>query len=694
MRVILICIFSFLITQVSLGGDNLDSLYIIELSNSVEDTSLVKKLEDLSWKYHRSQPEKTEIFAKRSLEISEKLNFPKGAIRAKNVLAVAYSIQGKMDLAFETFEEAILLAEKSDHQMLICRTFNNIGRTHMKIGNFDEVVNYYQKGAECSERFELDQQMSDNLLNMAAAMKEQGIWDTASKYANEALEIAIKINNETLICDAHLMLGSIYSHAEDYDEALSHFQIALKFTHAKNDKVGISRVMDQLGNIYYQQKEYKKALLSYQEAYRISSQVNDHEQIIISLDHLAKIYFELKLYSKAIEKSKEGIQIAKKLGALKNVTKLYNILAKSYAAQNDYSQAYIYHTKLKMISDSLITQEKNQKLNELKVQFQLENKEAENQLLKTQQAKDKLTIQKAMMASTAFIVALIALCLIVYLLYKRAEYRKALSYKLKNEVTNRTAELEKINVDLIKSNQEMERFNHIASHDLKEPLRNIISFTRLLEMRLRNQEDKVADEYLSFVVTSAKQMHTLIEDVLEFSKLSNRKIEVEEVDLGKTFQQVLTTLQPLIEEKTADILCKELPIIKTNEAKFFIILRNIIENGLVYNNNPTPSIEIDYQQKNDQHHINITDNGIGIDKAYHKQIFDMFKRLHNRQEAKGSGLGLSICQKISNRLGGDILIKSAPDEGSTFTIILPIKNSIDKKRTVFKTQSEFNMLPS
>ena len=649
MKNILTGIFCFLLVQASFASNNMDSLYV-ELKSSIEDTSMVNDLEKLSWEYHRTQPEKTEIFAKKSLAISKKLNYSEGAIRAQNILAVAYSIQGKMDLAFEAFEEAIQLAAQTNNQILICRTYNNIGRSHMKIGNFEKAVSYYQKGATCSEKFGLDQQMSDNLLNMAAAMKEQGIWDTASKYAQEALEIATKIDDKTLISDAHFMLGKLYIQEEDYGEALNHFETALKYANFNNDRLGEARIIDQMGCVYSKQNQSEKALTAHREAYTISIQINYPEQVISSLEHLAKIYVNDKQYSKAIEKSREGIQIAEQLGALKNVTKLYDIIAKSYAAQNNYPQAYIYHTKLKMLSDSLITQERNQKLTELKIQFQLENKEAENQLLKTQQAKDKLTIQKAAIASTGFIIALIALCIIAYLLYKRAKYRKLISGKLKNEVNRRTNELEKINEDLTKSNKEMERFNHIASHDLKEPLRNIISFTRLLEMRLKNQEDHVADEYLSFVVTNAKQMHTLIEDVLEFSEFSDRKIEIEEVNLGKTFQQVLTTLQPLMEEKTAHILCEELPIIKTNEAQIYILLRNIIENGLLYNNHPTPIIEIDYEQKNNQHHLSISDNGIGIDEAYHEQIFDMFKRLQSRQKAKGSGLGLSICQKISNRL--------------------------------------------
>ncbi len=693
MKKILTGIFVFILIQTSIAGTNLDSLYV-ELGNAVEDTLLVKTLENLSWEYHRTKPDQTEIFAKKSLEISEKLNYLEGAIRAKNILAVAYSIQGKMDLAFASFDDAIELAKKTNNQILICRTYNNIGRSQMKIGNFEKAVNFYQKGAKCCEKFGLEQQMSDNLLNMASAMKEQGIWDTASKYANEALHIARKIGDETLIIDAHFMLGVLYIHEEKFEETISHFDVALMYALAKNDRIGEAKIIDQMGIIYSKKNLPNKALEAHRKAYTISSKINYREQVIISLEHLAEIYVKNNQYSKAIEKSMEGIQIAEQLGALRSVTKLYNILSKSYAAQDNYPEAYIYQTKLKMLSDSLINRERNQKFNELKIQFQLENKEAENQLLKTQQAKDKLTIQKATIASTAFIAALIALGIIAYLLYKRSVYRKLISRKLKNEVNQRTTELEKINEDLTKSNKEMERFNHIASHDLKEPLRNIISFTRLLEMRLKNQDDQVADEYLSFVVTNAKQMHTLIEDVLEFSKFSERKIEIEEVNLEKTFQQVLTTLQPLMEEKTAHIICQELPTIKTNEAQVFILLKNIMENGLLYNSHPTPTIEVDYQNKNNQHHISITDNGIGIDEAYHSQIFDMFKRLHSRQESKGSGLGLSICQKISNRLGGEILIKSAPDEGSTFTIILPIEDLNDKKGTVIKTRSAFKMLTS
>jgi signal transduction histidine kinase/Tfp pilus assembly protein PilF len=693
MKRILIGIFSFLLIQISVSGKNLDSLYVV-LGSSIEDTFLVKKLENLSWEYHRTQPKSTEMFAKKSLEVSEKLNYSEGAIRAKNILAVAYSIQGKMNLAFEEFEEAIELAKMTNNQILICRTYNNIGRSHIKIGNFEKAVSYYQKGAKCSAKFGLDQQMSDNLLNMAAAMKEQGIWDTAFKYAYEALKIATIIEDKTLISDAHFMLGILYIHEEDYKEALNHFETALKNARDNNNQLGVARIIDQMGCLYSKQNQPKRALDAHRKAYIISSQINYPEQIILSLEHLAEIYIKDKQYSKAIEKSMEGIHISKQLGALRNVTKLYALLAKSYAAQSNYPQAYIYHTKLKTLSDSLITQERNQKLTELKIKYQLESKEAENQLLKTQQAKDKLTIQKATIASTAFIIALIALCIIAYLLHKRSTYRKAISRKLKNEVNRRTTELKKMNADLTKSNKEMERFNHIASHDLKEPLRNIISFTRLLEMRLKNQDDHVADEYLSFVVANAKQMHTLIEDVLEFSEFSERKIELEEVDLGKTLQQVLTSLQALMEEKTAHIIYEKLPIIKTNEAQIYILFRNIIKNGLLYNNHPTPIIKIDYQEKNHQHLLSITDNGIGIDEVYHAQIFDMFKRLHNRQEATGSGLGLSICQKISNRLGGEILIKSVPEEGSTFTITLPIEDLNDKKRTIIKTRSVFKMLTS
>ena len=693
MKKILTLIFSVLSLPLAFAGGNVDSLRLL-LLQAPEDTSMVNTLEKLSWEYHRTHPEQTEFFAKKSLEIAERLNYSVGAIRAKNILAVSYSIQGKLDSAFQNFETAIQLAINTDNESYVCRTYNNLGRTYMKIGNIKKAVDYYQKAAACSEQFGMLELTSDNLLNMASLMQKENLSETVLKYAKEALSIAEKINNLNLLCDAHKLIGIAHGDQGDFGEAENHLKIAFAYAEKNEDKIGMSSLSNQLGILYFQKKQPEAALNAHRTAYTIASQINYPEEIITALQYLTERYMDSGQYDKAIEKSSEGIKIAEEFGAVKKVTKLYDLLAKCYAAQNNFPKAYIYHTKLKTLSDSLTLLEKNQKLEELKIQFQLESKEAENQLLKTQQAKDKLTLQKANIASSAIFILLIGLVVIVILLFKGFRNRKIVSQKLKEEVHSRTQELETMNSDLKKSNKEMERFNHIASHDLKEPLRNIISFTRLLERRIKKQKDNVAEEYLSFVMTNAKQMNTLIEDVLEFSNCSDRKVQIEDVDLSKIFQQVLTTLQPIMEEKTVHILCERLPVIRSNEAQIYIMLRNIIENGILYNHHPTPIIEVDYKEKNNQHHLSVTDNGIGIDPNYHRQIFDMFKRLHSRQEAEGSGLGLSICQKVAQRLGGDILIESTLNVGSTFTIVLPATACISQKEAPQKNQPIFKMLSS
>ena len=691
MRILFSIILTSFLAQFAFSKGKVDSLLVV-LQNTPEDTTMVKALEKISWIYHRTHPEKTVYFSKRGLEISKKLEYNLGIIKAKNILAVGYSIQGNNEAAIINFKEAIELAEATDNYIHICRTYNNLGRTYMKIEDFDKAVHFYQKGAKCSDQFGLQQQTSDNLLNMATALQEQEIWDTSLKYAKEALMLANSLKDDNLLCDAHKIIGINYLHQNILDEAVQHLETALKYAKKNEDKVGISSIYNRLGIVYTKKEQFKEALKSHRNAYTTSIEINYQEETVFALEKLARIYLQLGQGNKSNEKSMEGIKIAKNLGSLKRVTIFYEILAKSYAFQDDYPSAYIYHTKLKEISDSLSILEKNQKLNELKVQFQVEQKEAENQLLKAQQTKDKLTIQKATLASTAIVIALFAVCLIAFLLYKGFKQKQIQSSKLTVEVHRRTQELEKSNADLKKSNREMERFNHIASHDLKEPLRNIISFTRLLEMRLKNQDDTVADEYLSFVVTNAKQMNTLIEDVLEFSKVSDKEVVLEDVDLSKIFQQVVTTLQPLMEEKTVNILCESLPTIRSNSAQIYILMRNLIENGIIYNNHPTPIIEVDYKVKNQHHLISITDNGVGIDRDYHQQIFDMFKRLQNRQESKGSGLGLSVCKKIAQRLNGDILVESIPNEGSTFTIKIPIQPALAKKSKKQKNQPIFKVL--
>ena len=244
---------------------------------------------------------------------------------------------------------------------------------------------------------------------------------------------------------------------------------------------------------------------------------------------------------------------------------------------------------------------------------------------------------------------------------------------MEERVKSRTIELEEVNEQLKVSNQELERFAYITSHDLKEPLRNINGFVKLLQReKPHSTRSKAEEEYFEFILRNVSQMQQLINDVLSFSKISSQNLKVSPVNVSDLVEETKIGLSELIKEKKGVVEISTIPLIFTNNAQLRILLKNLIENGIKYNDKPIPTVSINYQLVDNFHHLIISDNGIGIEDRYHNQIFGMFKRLHNRKEYKGSGLGLAICKKIINRLGGDILLDSELGVGSTFRVILPV----------------------
>ncbi len=233
--------------------------------------------------------------------------------------------------------------------------------------------------------------------------------------------------------------------------------------------------------------------------------------------------------------------------------------------------------------------------------------------------------------------------------------------------------LHESNDKLISSNEELERFAYIASHDLKSPVRSIISFIGLLNKKYENQFDENGKEFLNIISSNANQMHELIEDILEFSRSNNRVIRKEVVDLNLMLKEISSHFTS--KNKDAQIIFGELPIIKSDYIILKQVFQNLIENGLKYNKSYKKVISIQYIEQKDSLYFRVKDNGIGIEPVYFDRIFEMFQRLHNKEEYQGTGIGLAICKKSIQQLNGEMWVTSKVGDGSIFHITLP-KNNI------------------
>jgi signal transduction histidine kinase len=261
---------------------------------------------------------------------------------------------------------------------------------------------------------------------------------------------------------------------------------------------------------------------------------------------------------------------------------------------------------------------------------------------------------------------------------------RAMNTELEDRVQQRTAQLrlaqaaledvnqqlEAQNAMLARSNEELQRFAYVASHDLQEPLRKIISFSGLLVERMPAGLDADTSMYVDRIVGSASRMKRLIEDLLMFSRTGGQ-VEMRPVDCERALTAVLDSLAIALTESQATVTHDPLPIIHSNRTSIERLLQNLIGNALKYRSEAPPRIHVGAERLDEGWRLTVTDNGIGLDMTYADRIFQVFQRLHPRGQYDGTGIGLAVCKRIVESAGGRIGVDSVPGAGATFWCVLP-----------------------
>lgn len=225
----------------------------------------------------------------------------------------------------------------------------------------------------------------------------------------------------------------------------------------------------------------------------------------------------------------------------------------------------------------------------------------------------------------------------------------------------------KTNLELERSNEELEQFAYISSHDLQEPLRMISSFLDMLKRKYADRLDNKALQYIDFATDGANRLKQIILDLLLYSRSNRPSEQLEEVNLNELVAEYTLLRRKLITEKNGVILFDNLPTLLTYRAPITQVFHCLLDNALKYvKENVSPRIEILAKEKETAWEFSVKDNGIGIDEQFFDKIFVIFQRLHNRNQHDGTGIGLSITKRCVEYLGGEIWLKSVPGEGSTF----------------------------
>ena len=239
--------------------------------------------------------------------------------------------------------------------------------------------------------------------------------------------------------------------------------------------------------------------------------------------------------------------------------------------------------------------------------------------------------------------------------------------ELELKVQERTAKLNILVDELKRSNDELKQFAYVTSHDLQEPLRTIASFTQLLKRRYESKLDEDADEFIDFIVSGADRMQTMIKALLDYSRVNTMGKEFEPYNFEEILDQTLRSLKIAIDESNAVIIRDPLPTMKVDDKQMIQLFQNLISNAIKFRKlDARMKIYISCEKVSNNYLFSVSDNGIGMELQFKDRIFEVFQRLHTRDEYSGTGIGLAICKKIVERHGGQIWVESEFGKGSTF----------------------------
>jgi signal transduction histidine kinase len=511
-------------------------------------------------------------------------------------------------------------------------TYANIGIIYEQYKDYDNAIEYYRRAAETAEKTGLAADSAYASLNWGYIHYLNKEYDSGEQEYLKSLAYYQSIGLPLREAETLFYLGKLHLAEKNYEAAVSYYQASLDLYEKMGTKLDLPSMYVSIGNVYYDGENFLEAQKYFKKAEALALEIDSREDL----------------------------------------TLIYDCLSSNYEALGDYEKAYAAQKLYREFNDTVYNKETKEQINQLEMNYELRVQQAENLRLLSEQEKNTTILrQRTLVAIGGWVIVLLAVGFaLVY--YRSNKKVIELNQKLERKVEERTAELKAANEELKMANKELERFTYIASHDLKEPLRNISSFISLIHRKVKEKADPKLNEYMEYVLFNTKHLYNLVEDILAFSRIKDLDPNsIKEVSLEAVVQDIENNLLQQIKEKKAQIQVGELPVLKAHRTDIFVLLKNLVENGLKYNLSEMPVVRISGVQQEKGMLIKVADNGIGIAPEYQEKVFGMFTRLHNRGEFSGAGIGLSTCQKIVQKYRGRIWIESEDGKGSIFHVFIP-----------------------
>jgi signal transduction histidine kinase len=606
-----------------------------------------------------------------------------------------YKVNNKLKKAHVYFVETLNIA--SDLPDTIKKIiYSKAGSSYMAIGDVAKAYDYYLKNYELGLSTKNIGIKQLSCLELGVFYKEINEYEKATQYLMKSIELSVQMNNQNEICNSYRRLAAVYLRTKNYDLALQNselsvslvdkidtivlprqyvflsygnvlkecgqfdkaieiFNKALNLCRAIGDKTGQIDLLIALGDTYNKLNNLEKAAEYYKQCSAFMPSMADIELMTFQ-NSLGSIYIKKGEYDTAIFYLNQSLILSQKYEKRQLIENNYEQLSEAFDKKGDAVQSLFHLKKSVKLQDSIFSEENTKRIAEAQFKYNLVKSEEQIKAVKLRQG---YTI-----GFGGLIVFLLLVGFLGYFLRTKVEKNKLLVEKNK-EIWDKNRQLEE-------SNELLVQFAHASAHDLKEPLRNIHSFTNLIEKKYVKSLPSEANEYMEFVTNGVQRMEHLLNGLLEFSSvLSMDKKESKQNDVVRILNKIFDKSEALIQSKNAKIAYPtQFPKILMGELHLEKVLNNVVNNALKFSEKPA-KIDIDYTFKNEELILSIKDNGIGMDASYGDKIFKLFQKLNRTKDKESVGIGLTMTKNILDKYSCKIWFESVINEETTFYIAFP-----------------------
>ena len=617
--------------------NNIDSLQnLLGTAGPEENVRLFCQISELYW---QSSFDTSLLMAIHAYNTAEELDNPDLTATSLYMIGNAYYLLGDYSNSMDHYLQALGIRETLGDSSNLAGSYNNIGAVYLHMDDNQKALEYFKRSGDIFNAMGDDHQLFPILNNIGAVYADISILDTAFQYFTLAYEIAERSGDQTNRAIALANLGEttlsmgLYTQSEEYQMK------AYEISHKLGDKGMMATVKTNLGKLYIKRKDFSTALVSFQES----------------------------------------LLLAREINSLPLMQENYQSLSELYARRGEYKQALNLYKMFSAVKDSLISQEGLMQIKEMELKFSAAAFQQEIELLRKDKEIQSLKQTRLKYGIISLMVLILTLVLIFLLYFQRNRLKKETNRLLEeknSELEKANKKLQQSEKNLIELNSTKDKLVSIIGHDLRNPLNALLGFSELISGNSRDYSAEEIQKYSKIINEAAKNIHMLIENLLEWSRSQSGNIEFSprETKLAPVIGEIVKIFEIQSDKKNISINTEiaEDILVFADVNLLSTVLRNLINNAVKF----TPkkgSVLITAEQTGEGVSVSIQDSGVGMTET---QLDNLFSLVHGPStpgtaDEKGTGLGLILCKEFIDKHEGRIWAESKSGKGSTFTFFLP-----------------------